>query len=288
MQIEKAHLYVEKYNKEKHEILLDFVQEEEFLFLRNHGDYVPGMKLERGSFEPTMLLVHDCRLQKSIREGDLITVDMRRLVELSRNVQTEESERQRRETPAIVFQEFRDGKEMEELLEDSESCTASRISREFVSKFKSSWVGRPCALEYLDDEFELNVWNVGQGSTNSIYDGENLTLFDFGASIYSTKEQLENMLRDHSWLLEKAGRISLIISHWDCDHYNFLSVVPDGFLRKLCCVFYPSEAITLTAKQIEGRIEKLCSWHTSIPSACRVSKYRCGMRCMQGWECVQK
>lgn len=248
MQIEKAHLYVEKYNKEKHEILLDFVQEEEFLFLRNHGDYVPGMKLERGSFEPTMLLVHDCRLQKSIREG----------------------------------------KEMEELLEDSESCTASRISREFVSKFKSSWVGRPCALEYLDDEFELNVWNVGQGSTNSIYDGENLTLFDFGASIYSTKEQLENMLRDHSWLLEKAGRISLIISHWDCDHYNFLSVVPDVFLRKLCCVFYSSEAITLTAKQIEGRIEKLCSWHTSIPPACRVSKYRCGMRCMQGWECVQK
>lgn len=79
---EKAHFYVEKYDRFRQELLLDFVREDEFLYFRNHGDYTPDMHLSDGKYEPTMLLVYGCSPQKTLRRGAILTLDMDCLMEM--------------------------------------------------------------------------------------------------------------------------------------------------------------------------------------------------------------
>ena len=59
MIIEKVHFYVEKVSKQRKEILLDFVDEEEFQFFKYHGDYNPAQKNIGKEYQPTMILVHN-------------------------------------------------------------------------------------------------------------------------------------------------------------------------------------------------------------------------------------
>ena len=66
--------------------------------------------------------------------------------------------------------------------------------------------------------------------------------------------------------IKKHEIVSLIISHWDIDHYNLLCVAPDDFLQNLSCVFYPAEGIGLTMKQVAARIERNCSFREAIKS----------------------
>ena len=70
--IETAHLFVEKYSKSNHEILLDFVREDEFIYFKQNTDYLDNMHLSH--YEPTMLLIHNCNPSQKIREGSMLTV----------------------------------------------------------------------------------------------------------------------------------------------------------------------------------------------------------------------
>ena len=47
-----AHLFVEQYTNDY--LLVDFVEESEFIYFRDNGDYVETMTLRE--YEPTMLL----------------------------------------------------------------------------------------------------------------------------------------------------------------------------------------------------------------------------------------
>ena len=50
----------------------------------------------------------------------------------------------------------------------------------------------------------------------------------------------------------------LILSHWDCDHYNLLNGMDDDDLKSLKFVLFPSEAYGLCAQQVYARIQKHC------------------------------
>ena len=279
MTIEKAHLYVEKYSKIQQEILLDFVREDEFLYFKNYGDYTENMHLSESGYEPTMLLLHGCVPMRKLYEGAMITVNMDKLLTLRREMRDfrYNVEDRNQNQPAVVYFEVSDGEGFAELIDDQESSVSSYIRKEFIYTLDSSWDGPPCALDRMDDSFKLCIWNVGQGNTNSIFDQSHLALFDFGASIYYSKHQLERIYCDHIPPFEDKFQISMIISHWDCDHYNLLCVADDVFLKKLCCVYYPPTIITLTAKQIAARIRKCCRYRVAIPPARHTPSRQCGI-----------
>ena len=46
------------------------------------------------------------------------------------------------------------------------------------------------------------------------------TVFDCGASIFYSRNYCRNLIDNNSGLPRRHIRTSLIISHWDVDHYN--------------------------------------------------------------------
>lgn len=278
MKIEKAHLYVEKYSKLHQELLLDFILENEFIYFQNNGDYLERMHLEKGQYEPTMLLLHGCAPARKLREGAVLTVDMDKLLTLRSALRNSAHDTAFQQSyPATVYLEVDDGAEFAQLIDDPESTVSNRVHRRWMGDIPPTWSGPPCALENMRDDFELCVWNVGQGNTNSIADPFYLTLFDFGASIYNTKAQLERILQDHAPLFANKASISMILSHWDCDHFNLLCAVDNSFLEHICCIFYPPGVMSLTARQIAERIKLCCKYRVQIAPAPRRVRNRCGI-----------
>lgn len=280
MRIEFAHLYVEKYSRYSRELILDFIKEDEFLFFRNRGDYTPEMHLLIGEFEPTMLLIHECGPTRKIKEGMMLVVCMDQLIRLVNTAhRVDENNQETAQYRArMVYGEIDNGVDFEKLIDDERTLITKNIPGTFFDRLAPTWHGSPCALKALCNKVELRVWNVGQGSTNSIEDEENLTLFDFGASIHYSKQKRDAIISNHEWLFLNKKQISLIISHWDSDHINLLCEVDDDFLRNICCVFYPPGILSMTAKQIAARIEKYCRFRVEISPKTRSIWNKCGIQ----------
>ena len=275
--IEKVHLYVEKYNRLKQELLLDFVKEDEFLYFKNYGDYMPDMHLSMYEYEPTMLLVYECSPKRELKHGAILTLDMAEFMKM-RNERDISLFNETVDLPATVFLEIKNGASFAELIDNADDCSVSmRISEDYIVRFDSSWNNRPCALSGLSENFNIIVWDVGQGNTNCISDEHNLTIFDFGSSIYYSKEKQKTIVNEHIDFINMHDRISLVISHWDIDHYNLLCSVSDDYLSNICCIFYPPQGIGVTLMQIKTRIEKICRYRNAINSPKKISR-TCGLR----------
>lgn len=252
--IDYAHLYVEKYANG--ELLLDFTSEKEFLYFVSNGDFVATMKLE--AYTPSILLFRGVKTLK-LREGDIVSVKIDALIEHKR----EEDHFQYKndpDQPVCVFAKFADSTWFEELFYRGEAFINNRLRSNLLKTIEETWPsGTPCSLGKLTKEFYVEVVDVGQGSTNLIYDDHSLTLFDFGASIYSSKKDLYSILDS---IIGKFNnfrcRPSLIISHWDVDHYNLLTAIEDKYLNCFCCVFAPAQIISLTAQQVARRLSENC------------------------------
>lgn len=277
--MEKVYLYVEKYNKATKELLLDYINENEYLYTRNLGDYAESMHLN--DYEPSMILVENIDMNIKLNEGYILEVNAEKLIKLFRsNYHFNQIDGQ--ELPANVFIRVSNGSQFKEIINPQTSRIIQSVGRKFFGSISRSWYGCPCALEYLDDEFKVTIWDVGQGNTNVIEDINNITFFDFGSSIYFTGNEQKQIIKNHSASLNCSKRKSMIISHWDVDHYNLLCSVDDSFLKGLCCVFLPDNPISLTAKQVVKRIEKHCKFINIIKSPKRTIPKKTGI---QKWKC---
>ena len=85
------------------------------------------------------------------------------------------------------------------------------------------------------------------------------------------------ILDAHRTFIKKHERVSLIISHWDIDHYNLLCAVPDEFLRDICCIFYPSWGIGLTMTQVAEKIKRNCNYRNAIEAPPKTLR-KCGIQ----------
>lgn len=265
--IKKANFYVERYSVSEGELILDFIFENEFIFFRNRGDYTNTMQLYQ--YEPSMILVHNIKLDIPVHEGDIISVDMERVFELQFRYLYEESE-----TNVIGFEISDSNHFFKQIIESDSTHIIKYISKNNYYSIKETWKdGKPCALENLSNNIHITTADIGQGNFNLIMDdNKNLTCFDFGVSLYFSKRKFKQICENFDSLFDNADKITLIISHWDSDHYNLLNAVKDEFLQRICCVFVPRNLITLTAKQIAKRLESLCPNITAIDCPVRKSK----------------
>ncbi len=163
---------------------------------------------------------------------------------------------------------FADGNWLGELFRANEAFKNNHIKQHLVEMSEGTWQGgRPCTLESLSDEIKIEVVDVGQGSTNLIQSNKRLTIFDFGASIFASKTELKRIADKIAYKFDVSSKPSLIISHWDCDHYNLLTVLDDTWLSTLCCVFFSAEVISLTSKQVVKRLLNNCNYICTFKSS---------------------
>lgn len=271
---EYANLYVEKYDNGK--LLLDFTVESEFLYFAYNGDYTENKRLEQ--CKPTML--YFCNVEHiHLAEGDIITVSMRQLINHKEYSEKAYSDNiQDNETPYNIFMSFANGSWLEELFNTGEAFKNNRLKRQLIEFVEGPWQdGSPCTLNELSDEINVEVVDVGQGSTNLIQSNESLTIFDFGANIFASKSKLKSIADEITHKSDKAYKTSLVISHWDCDHYNLLTVLDNNWLRRLCCVFFPAEVISLTSKQMVKRLFSNCKYICTFKSPSMKVKGTVGM-----------
>lgn len=260
---EYANLYIEKYHNGK--LLLDFTMESEFLYFAYNGDYNENMRLEQ--YEPTMLYFYNVENLHLI-EGDIISVSMRQLIDYKEHAEKVHSDNiEESEAPYNVFMSFVNGIWLEELFNTGEAFKNNHLKRKLIELLEGTWQhGSPCTLNKLSDEIDVEIVDVGQGSTNLIQSNGVLTIFDFGASVFASKSKLKSIANEITHKSDNLYKTSLIISHWDCDHYNLLTVLDDNWLRRFCCVFFPAEVISLTSKQVVKRLFSNCKYICTFKS----------------------
>ncbi len=278
-----VHLYVEKYNRSTQEMLLDFIVEKEFIDFRNHVDYPESKRnhettiLTKQDYEPTMLFIRGCSPKRKIWRGSMITLDMEQLLKL--HFQTESASYNLNQKPsAVIFCEILNGDEFAALIDASGSqpVFGSALSEKYSMPLESRSEHSPQTLDELKESFQIQIWNVGQGNTNCILDEENLTIFDFGASFCYSRQEIDTILSEHNHILSSFKKISLMISHWDIDHYNLLCHASDEFLKCIEYAFCHPAPIGLTAKQAAKRIRNCPHFTVIVPQPSKIKK--CGIQ----------
>lgn len=129
-----------------------------------------------------------------------------------------------------------------------------------IKSIPTTWKGTPASLENLGSDFSLSVMCVGQGSWNEIFDtAGNYTIFDCGTFLSASSQERAECLKQNGGLVKLSAKVtSLIISHWDCDHYNLLRNISDTELSQLATAHFPNQLVSLTSLDIAKRIYKCC------------------------------
>lgn len=255
--IKYANLYVEKYTNNY--LLLDFITEKEFIFFRHNGDYLESMRLNE--YSPSMLLFNKVK-NISVSEGDILTIPMQELINHKKSHSVNFSQRNQEEKQFNgIFMVFDNAEWLENLFSSKLAYKNNRLLNNLVEYVDGKWNnGTPCALDSLDENICVEIVDVGQGNTNLIYDRYNLAIFDFVASIYVTESALKNIVSAIQNRFDNFYKASLIISHWDYDHYNLLTAIDEQILNNFCCIFIPSVIISLTAKQMVNKLTSNCKY----------------------------
>ncbi|MGJ1436087.1 hypothetical protein [Sphingobacterium siyangense] len=105
-------------------------------------------------------------------------------------------------------------------------------------------------------QISVRVRKIGQGNWNEIiWDDKIKMVYDVGASLYASSEEINNYIESRNKLYPLSKPI-LIISHWDIDHYHSLIGMTDAqitanFSAFICRDLCPN----LTSKTLFDRIE---------------------------------
>lgn len=247
------HLYVEKFDTVEKFMLLDFATEDEFLSFAESFDYQDS---NNQTFTSTLLFEQVTFSGKVYpKEGAVYRVALSSLLGL----QWDYNFKHQDYVPMVAFKYTNEP--FNQTLDLSQLFLQEVSAYPFTYKINGSWEGTPCGAEQLTQNIELVVKQVGQGSWNEIRSqGKCKIIFDIGCSIFYSYTICKNLLGNDPF----RDRPSLIISHWDVDHYNLLTVATDEDLQNICCVFVPASCVSLTSKKVAARLEANCNYLCSI------------------------
>jgi beta-lactamase superfamily II metal-dependent hydrolase len=105
-----------------------------------------------------------------------------------------------------------------------------------------------------NDTVQLTVVDCGHGNWNEISTISGRVLYDVGASRRFTRKQVRDLIDERS-IGAETRPITVVISHWDIDHYHALLEFQSSELAKLQVVFTPSQVPdTATYKRVAKRL----------------------------------
>lgn len=247
VQLERINLYVEKVDIIERFCLFDFISDREFLYFRNRGDVTEEMTVSVRT--PTMLLVQKFELpQISFSEGDIVSIDAKVMLKLQFTYN--------QGTNVIAF-EINSDNNVRSLLNN---ISVIRYGRRMYEHLSGTHPCNPCSLNNLNGQANIEVIDVGQGSWNRISSGSFDTIFDCGCSMFYSRAKCTEIIQQRGGIPRLGKRTTLIISHWDIDHYNLLCALEDYDLENFCCVFVPDMLISLTSKHVFKRLFDNCQY----------------------------
>ncbi len=96
---------------------------------------------------------------------------------------------------------------------------------------------------------EVLIRNVGQGNWNEIYTNQKLELiFDIGTHYPASRSSINNLVKSRIAIIN-SDQPSLIISHWDVDHYHCLFGLNSADIAAFKIIIFRTEPPTLTARK---------------------------------------
>ena len=269
------YFYVERVEKKNNIMLLDFIQEDDYIVVTHTPQLdIDIESVSRHFVKPSMIMINNFPSSAPVHEGLILTMQRKVFVRMifeegasvARNVDDSTD-------PAQILLTFRDGTRFANMINnnDIKLITESEYTDtdSFIDKFgwvvdssdnttKGDFKEKAEFLSSFDDtESSMIVWDVGQGNANGVYNDASAVLFDFGAPMYaSVQRTLQYYASTVSVFQNKT--YGLIISHWDIDHYKMLCYAPDSFFNNIQFIAFPTRVIRYTAKQLLNRMSSLC------------------------------
>jgi len=115
---------------------------------------------------------------------------------------------------------------------------------QFLSKPRVAQIP-PSTLELVVDpnppgDIEITVIDCGHGNWNEINTATDRVIYDVGADRWFTKSKVRSLVAGRK-IASETRSISIVISHWDVDHFHALLEFDPAELAKLRVVFAPSQ-----------------------------------------------
>ncbi|MBN9901370.1 hypothetical protein [Bacillus thuringiensis] len=252
------HIYIEKYDRQQGMLLADFVYVEH---LDQFCDRI-GQRLNEAD-ERTMILIEGLNFVSGIypKEGCVYHFPDELITKYKWNresIEESEEEKEIGSSDIIAFRAKGNGE-----IPSFFSKALKRYKWNLAKpKDLSYWDGKPCGGKGIKEDLSVKVRNVGQGNWNEVYKKDRcILIYDLGVSIKYNNHQVKQIIRNTQAFKDSP---SLIISHWDIDHYKAIFQAESELLGSLCCVFCPAKLPNLTSERAFKRLKENCNYINSI------------------------
>ena len=128
----------------------------------------------------------------------------------------------------------------------------------YLQKPRSAHIS-PSTLDIVVDpdptgDIELTIVDCGHGNWNEIRTATDRLIYDVGASRRFTAPDVRNLVASRN-IASETRAVSVVISHWDVDHFHALLEFQPAELAKLRAVFVPSQVPdTQTYRRVHKRL----------------------------------
>ena len=232
-------LYIEKYLPNQKIVVADFVDSNEFTEFSS----IVGFDYDWIG-RPTMIEFSNYS-QKKVSEGTIYKASTKVLQTLiKRLVENENS--------FIIGFTIRLTPDDQTIFGTSKSFSEKEKIERFIG-------GGFHTIDYEANNININninkivVRNVGQGSSNELWNNDSCAiLFDCGTLYSTSRTDLLNLVADREEHY-KTSKPLCVISHWDVDHYHFLLAFSDETIKSFSHIIYRDVVPTLTARKAIGR-----------------------------------
>ena len=235
-------VYIEKYNKSDKYVLFDFVDSNEFFVFSSL--YISNYDWEH---LPTMIELLNYN-QKPLQEGVNYSISLNSLLSIQNQIAVVEDS---------LLIGFRIVLTLENTIIFGKAKSFSDDDRFFrhMEDYSSFDLPKTNYRQYSVDK--IIIRNVGQGSWNELESkGLKTLVFDFGTTYTTKKVDVYKLLGNRDIEYQKSSP-TLILSHWDVDHYHFLLAFSNETIKSFPIFIYRSSIPNLTARKALGRFRIL-------------------------------
>jgi len=236
-------IFIENYNANFKTVLFDFLDSNDFL---DFGREI--FNLER-DVKRSMILLKNYS-GKKLRNGSYYELN----ADIFRESFNLESDYDTNTDSYIVDAQITLNENHQEFIGKSKSITRQEIwernidptDRNSSKPFQET--GRPT---------KIRVKYVGQGSWNEVWvENKVKVVFDIGTSYHRKKVEVDDLVKEaNSHYL--TSNPSVVISHWDVDHYHCLKALSDDAVKSFRAFLFRDRLPNLTSRIIYSRIKKL-------------------------------
>lgn len=233
-------VFIEEINRAENIVVFDFLDSNELEKFNN------TLEIQGDIFKASMVKITNYR-QKSIRENTVYAIERDLLLSLRLNVESLED--------SYLF-----GYSIR-LPNETDLLFKTSVSVGEEDRYEIGAIVRGGATANILDislrgNIDVIVRNIGQGNWNEIRENDEVKIvYDAGAPMGATKtivrKYIGNKVNEYS-----RRKPSLILSHWDKDHYHALIGMTDAELQSFSSFICPDIRPNITSRILYGRIER--------------------------------